>query len=192
MTDACNAMWDFVTSDSTPDLLVLAREVNAILIDGAAQEGVIYNPALTQAARSTQEEAILDKKTDFPHGQIEDTLQTCLNLFTTTDRAVQDYLDRRWVPLSIQNDAAMFAWLIQYRWGYWQPYNAMNGMVGRYLTNALRLRWSMPLWPCDLKKSSWWANLDDYSKFWSKKGAFAPLPPVHKPNVEKVDLVSQP
>jgi hypothetical protein len=191
MTDACNCLWDFVVSSSTPDLHGLARAINGILIDGGVQEGVVYDPNLLPAPRLTQEPTHLDKKTDFLYSDIESTLKIWESRFRHIDEQGSDFLDRKWIPAPIQKDAAMFAWLTQYQWAFWCPFTGLNGMTGRYLSNAMRLRWSMNLWSCDIKKDSWWANLDMYSKIWLKKGSFHPIEEKSLPNLEKLNLVSQ-
>jgi hypothetical protein len=191
MTDSCNLLWDFVTSASSPDLHGLARAINEALIDGGVQEGVVYDPNLLPAPRLTREPTHLDKKTDFLYSDIDSTLQSWVARFAALDHEGSDFLDRKCVPVPFQKDAAMFAWLSQYQWAHWCPFTGLNGMTGRYLTNALRLRWSMPLWACDIKKDSWWSNLDTYSKIWLKKGSFHPIEEKSLPNLEKLNLVSQ-
>lgn len=199
MTDCCNKLWDFVTAPETPSLLRLGGDINGLLIEGGVAEGLFFlpesnsttHPGTQCTLRQNDNPTYPNENTDFSSQDIPKQLDELQSQFRTLDEEIVDLLSRRFVPLEIQKQAAMLAWLAQYRIAYWRPFMALNGMTGRFITNSLRLRWSMTLWSNDIKKESWKQNLDTYSKLWSKKGSFFNPDVVLIPNLEKFQFSSR-
>lgn len=199
LTNCCNLVWDFVVPEPTPDPLRLAEAIDRRLVDGALQEGVIFqsdlrivnDPNEPRWSRTHSDKTPLDEKTDFLHSNINEALGVWAARFSELDERMLDFLSRGFVPIDDIKYAGMFAWLTQYQFGFWCPYVGLNGMTGRFLTNSLRLRWGMPLWQSDIKPSAWKENLKMYSKIWMKKGSFSPIDQTVLPNLEKVQFASQ-
>lgn len=179
MTNCCNITWDFVLSQSSPCPLELSLRIARSLLRGATEEGVCSGGEDVEKFISSQQflkncvpnvEKRLDKKTDFSIQDLDSAISSWSGRFKPIEEKMMEYLSRGFVPMSLQQEAAMFAWISQYQFAYWQPFPDLNGITGRFVTNAIRLRWSMTLWGCDIKTSSWTDNLEMYSKFWRKKG----------------------
>lgn len=199
MTNCCNLLWDFVISDGKPSILTLGSSLNALLLQGGQDEGLLVPPKDTPyrerttgaPLRSTYTDTPFDKGTDFKPELIQEVLNQVQSHYSSLDEKIIDYLNRGFVPMDIQKPGAQFAWCIQYQFAWWRPFTGMNTLTGMFLTNALRLRWGMPIWLFEIKKDSWWSNLDEYSKFWRKKGSFYVLQKDFLPNLEKVGMPVQ-
>lgn len=179
MTNCCNLAWDFVLSDTSPCPFELSLRICRNLLQGATAEGVCSGGQDSEKFLAGQEslkscvpnwEKHLDEKTDFSIDEIHSATCSWSGRFKLLDEQMMKYLCRGFSPMPLQTEAAMLAWLAQYQLAYWQPFPDLNGMTGRFVTNAVRLRWSMPIWECDIKPACWRNNLSTYSKFWRKRG----------------------
>jgi hypothetical protein len=188
LTNACNEIWTFVTSDEKVSLWATTCRVHEILQQGAAEELGMTEAGLPEDHACRH---IVDKKVYFQPQPGEDPIEEWKSQFEALDSKAMDYLDRGFSPLPFQKEIALWAWHTQYWLAYFCPFLNLNGMTGRFMTNAVRLRWSMPLWRCDTTRGAWRQNFDMYSRIWMKKGPFHPIPLAVLPNVKKLDLVGQ-
>lgn len=195
MTNSCNNAWDFVLSESTPSPFELSLRIGRSLLRGATEEGACSGGQSVEMFLASQESLKssiadwnkkMDKKTDFSIKDLEYVISSWGAHFSTLDEKMMEYLNRGFVPMHIQNEAAMFSWISQYQFAHWQPFPDANGLTGRFITNSLRLRWGMPLWDCDIKSKAWEDNLLMYVKFWRKKGYHAIPGGDLTPNLDKM------
>ena len=190
LTNCCNLLWDFVTSEVSPCPIALADAIDRSLVEGAVGEGLIDAPCDSGYRVKPMRNLILDKRQNTNEQAILPASIFYTKQFLDYDEKIIDYLDRGVVPMWLQTEAATFAWLSQYWIAEWSMYPAANGLTGRFLTNALRLRWSMPLWNVNLKRDSWHSSLQTYSSLWIKNGYFTLLNSAVKPNLTALDLVA--
>lgn len=188
MTNCCNEIWNFVTAEGAVSIWETTQKVNEMLRKGAAEELGLTDEGLPPDHPVIH---IVDKKTYFEHTPGEKLVEEWACQFAAHDAKALDYLERGFSPLSLQKEIALWAWHSQFWIASFSPFFNLNGMTGRFMTNAVRLRWSMPLWRCDSVRGAWRENLKTYTKVWMKKGPFHPLPDAVLPNVEKLDLVGQ-
>jgi hypothetical protein len=188
MTNCCNEIWNFVTAEEPISIWDTAQKVNETLRKGAAEELGLTDEGLPPDHPAIH---IVDKKTYFTPSPGEDFMEEWKSQFELHDAKALDFLERGFSPLAFQKEIAVWAWQSQFWIASFSPFFNLNGMTGRFMTNAVRLRWSMPLWRCDTVRGAWRENLQMYTKFWMKKGPFHPLPDTVLPNVEKLDLVGQ-
>lgn len=188
MTNCCNEIWSFVTTDGPVSIWDTTSKVNQMLQEGATEELGLNDQGLPPDHPVIH---IVDKKSSFDPTTSAGFIEEWKGQFGAHDAKAIDYLERGFSPLTLQKEIALWAWHSQFWIASFAPFFNLNGMTGRFMTNAVRLRWSMPLWKCDTVRGAWRQNLGMYTKFWMKKGPFHPLPGTVLPNVEKLDLVGQ-
>ena len=188
LTNACNEIWTFVTDDGPVSIWNTASKVNQMLYLGATEELGLTDDGLPLDHPVIH---IVDKKSYFDPVASANFIEEWKAQFESYDEKALNYLERGFSPLTLQKEIALWAWHSQFWIASFSPFFHLNGMTGRFMTNALRLRWSMSLWKCDTVRGAWKQNLDMYAKFWMKKGPFHPLPGTVLPNVKKLDLVGQ-
>lgn len=177
LTEACNRIWRFVYEED-PSTSVLMSDINEILTSGLKKE--IWKPKVKSTIYSKQDEL-----------KINENIQIWDVNFKQLNQDAEVFLARGFSPGETQVKLANFAWLSQYWVSYWNPTWQVSGVCGRFVTNAIRLRWSMPLWECDLDVGAWSGNEMMYHSFWKQNGCFTKIPINMVPNVKKYDLLAR-
>jgi|LauGreDrversion4_2_1035121.scaffolds.fasta_scaffold27079_5 hypothetical protein len=188
LTNCANRLWDHATSDSPLNPMAAARDINNILAEGALEEGVIKEKYTGEWREGN---TIIDLKTDFDHELAPQVIHQWADQIKEIDAEVVDFLERGFTTMSLQRRAAMAAWITQFQWGHTCPFPALNGVTGRFLTNLLRMRWSMTMVRYDFAKGSWQKNLSICQKIWEKQDILSPVSPdTYRPNLEKHEFFS--
>lgn len=63
------------------------------------------------------------------------------------------------LPMEAAHRAGGFAYTFGFDMATVCPYGALNGMTGRLVAEAIRLRLRLPFWGCRFTKSSWWSEM---------------------------------
>lgn len=193
LTNCANTIWECATSVEPVCVSVIARNINETVVEGAKEENFIQSGADTSSFWRARQ-PLIDSDTSF---QVQDipqfmsSLDECIKEF---DSKAIDYLERGFSPMVLQRELGMVSWLTQFQFGYTCPFPCLNGLTGRFLTNCLRLRWSMTLWRCDLKTGVWESNLNQCKQLWKKlspEEIVKPLMPEgYKPSLEKPEILA--
>jgi hypothetical protein len=191
LTNCANLIWEHATSQDQISPSGIALQLNQNLSKAAADEGFIQNLWGEDYYRTT--DPFRESRTPFSPIFIPNFLSSLDSKIQELDLQAQDYLERGFCPLTIQSQLGMASWLTQFQLGYTCPFPCLNGLTGRFLTNCLRLRWSMTLWRCDLKTGVWESNLNQCKQLWKKlppEEIVKPLDPrAYKPSLEKPEIL---
>ena len=177
LTESCNKIWGFAYEEK-PSILDLMNEINGILASGTEKDS--WKPSKKSVIHTEQDKS-----------KIKENIETWALNFKTLDQEAEGFLSRGFSPADLQEGLANFAWLSQYWISYWNSFSSIDGICGRFVTNAVRLRWSMPLWECDLDIGIWKENEAMYHLFWQKNGCFKEIPKNMVPNLKKYDLIAK-
>lgn len=188
LTNCANILWEFATSDSPLDPISAARQINAILKEGALEEGVIKEQYTSDWREG---KPILDPETNFDARAAPVVIEEWANQIKEMDNNMVDFLERGFTTMAMQRKAGMSAWISQFQWGHICPFPALNGVTGRFITNLLRIRWSMTMVRYDYAKGVWLKNLNDCKKIWTKQDILSPIEiKTYKPDLQKHEFFS--
>lgn len=189
LVHSVNKAWDYIISDKPISVWDTADVIHECLSTGAV-EGGFLNETYRYASRRREGDFPTppDQYPCLPHSLLLQKKDDLAARILTLDEKAMDFLGRRFSTFLLQKELGMTAWLIQYQMAYMKPYSSLNGLTGRLFTNLLRLRWSMPIWKCDLKEGVWDQNLMQCVKLWKDHDLVYPLPDsVYKPSLKKFD-----
>ena len=192
LTNCANVIWDYATGQEPITISSAALHVNKILSENAVAEGFIQYGSLTEGDYRTGD-PVIDSRTFFKPEMIPSFLSCLDSRIYELDLKALDYLERGFSPMYVQTELGMASWLTQFQLGYTCPFPCLNGLTGRFLTNCLRLRWSMTFWRCDLKTGVWESNLNQCKQLWKRlppEEIVKPLRPEgYKPSLEKPEIL---
>lgn len=192
LTNCANLVWGYATGEDPITLSSAALNINRTLCEGAISEGFIQSSSIMDSEYRTGD-PVIDSRTWFKPEMIHSFLSVLDSKIMEFDLQALDYLERGFSPMHFQSELGMASWLTQFQFGYTCPFPCLNGLTGRFLTNCLRLRWSMTFWRCDLKTGVWESNLNQCKQLWKRlppEEIVKPLKPEsYKPSLEKPEIL---